>query len=76
MKLHVKSKKWLLGYATILDFFFYEICFYLCNFLGSIIINHPIYRSFYEFKIFFEKELLIAQNRGPEKKIFAQFKNQ
>lgn len=53
MRMYMKTKGWLLGYATILDFFFYEICFYLTNFLGSIIINHPIYRNFNEFKKFF-----------------------
>lgn len=46
MRMYMKSRRWLLGYATIIDFFFYELCFYLCNFLGSVIINHPMYRNF------------------------------
>ena len=53
VKMYMKSKRWVFGYATIMDFFFYELCFYLCNFLGSVIVNHPIYRNFNEFKKFF-----------------------
>ena len=53
LTLYMKNRSWVLGNLTILDFFFYEICFYLTNFLGSVIKNHAIYRNIVAFKNMF-----------------------
>ena len=70
----MKNRTWLMGYLTIADFFFYEICFYLVNFFGSIIENHMIYRNIKNFKNHFESQEFMRRQRD-SKKIFPPFKD-
>jgi|688.fasta_scaffold263891_3 hypothetical protein len=56
LQLHMKTKGWLMGYLTIADFFFYELCFYVVNFLGSALKTSLIYRNFYNFLCTFENQ--------------------
>ena len=37
LKNHKTTKKWVFEYLSIVDFFFYDVCFYIINFFREII---------------------------------------
>ena len=75
--MYMKNRSWVMGYLTIADFFFYEICFYLHNFLGSVLKNHAIYRNIVAFKKMFESQEFFLKNQASilRMKIFPPFRN-
>lgn len=75
--MHMKNKGWIMSNLTIADFFFYEICFYIVNFLGSSLKNSLIYRNFENFVNMFESQDFFKANidKIKNKKIFMPFKD-
>lgn len=75
--LHMKNRSWVMGYLTMVDFFFYEICFYLSNFLGTPIKNHAIYRNILVFKKMFEAQEFFVEHQAEieGRKIFPPFRS-
>ena len=61
VKLYIESGTFLFGYMTILDFVFYESCFYFANIYTDIAKKkYPIYIAY---KNFFEKTDLYKNNK-------------
>ena len=54
MKLYADSGTFLFHHLTVLDFIFYEHCFYFQNFLSDIAPKKK-YPAYFAFKNFFEK---------------------
>jgi hypothetical protein len=73
----VKTKKFVLDTITLVDFIFYEICFYLCGFYEEYIKNHPYFKHVYEFKKNFEKLDFYIKNKDKieQKFVFLEFNN-
>ena len=73
-----KSKKFVLETLTLLDFVFYETCFYICGFYQEFIVNHLYYKHFLTFKKYFEKLDFFAKNKNriEEKYLFLEFNNE
>lgn len=60
-KLYIESGTYLIGYLTILDFMFYDECFYFTNIFAEL--GKKKYPTFVIYKNFFEKTEFYNQNK-------------
>jgi hypothetical protein len=72
-----RGRQWVLETLTIVDFVFFETCFYICGFFGEFVSSHGFFRLFAEFKDRFEQLDFHQQNRMQieQKYLFFEFGN-
>lgn len=76
LKAHLKSQSWVMGDVSLVDFFFYEACFYIAGFLEPYIKNDPHLNGFNSFCKLFESLEFLKKGPINRMKIFFPFKNQ
>jgi hypothetical protein len=75
LKRFSKTKKCLFEYLTVIDFLFYEICFYVEGFYKDLIPKESEFYAFIKYKNLFEKQefFLKNKNRLAENQLFFEF---
>lgn len=64
LKKLAKGSAFIVEEISIVDFLFYEICFYITGFFGNYIGNNLIYKFFKDFKARFESLPFFEKNRA------------
>ena len=69
------SKGFVGSNLSVIDFLFYEVCFYLHGFFYEILKRHVYFKNFFEFKKYFEKLPFFKKNlhKFEEKYVFFEF---
>ena len=71
----LKTKKYNFDYLTIIDFLFYEICYYIEGFYKDILPKESEFYGFIKFKTLFEKQDFYVKNkeRLSQNQLFFEF---
>jgi len=64
-----KGSIFLLEDLSIVDFLFYETCFYVSGFFGKYISNNTLYRFFKDFRVRFESLPFFSKNKKRIEKV-------
>ena len=76
MKGHKHTGGWVLGELTLIDFYFYETCFYVCGFFQSYIEADEDLKYFIDFCHKFEGLDFHRKVDARKTKLFLPFKNE